>query len=172
MKPTAINKLTEWLKNELMLYKSASQSAIETAEDRDIYDGQVVAVQDILDKALSLAKEEQAEQAQTPKPPCKVDPSFNCDDLMGKPADNRERLAHCPTCTGGIKLTERRPDGDSICVMGHKHKTSAFFHYYPSSNKGNDKGLYKAISELANCRGRRVSTKELRDTLDKFREAK
>lgn len=35
-----------------------------------------------------------------------------------------------------------------------------------------ERGLFEAISELANCRGRRVSTKELRDTLNKFRGGK
>lgn len=41
-----------------------------------------------------------------------------------------------------------------------------------SHNADGEKGLFEAISELANCRGRRVSTKELRDTLNKFRGGK
>jgi hypothetical protein len=43
------------------------------------------------------------------------------------------REAHCPTCRGEIKSTERRPDGDSVCVNGHKHKTKEFFIYSPST---------------------------------------
>ena len=48
---------------------------------------------------------------------------------------SRERLAYCPTCSAEIKSTERRPDGDSVCVNGHKHKTKEFFHYHPSADK-------------------------------------
>ena len=48
---------------------------------------------------------------------------------------SRERLAYCPTCSAEIKSTERRPDGDSVCVNGHKHKTKEFFHYHPSTDK-------------------------------------
>ena len=51
---------------------------------------------------------------------------------LPKPKDGsegRERLAHCPTCKGEIKSTERRPDGNSVCANGHKHKTADFFKY-------------------------------------------
>ena len=48
---------------------------------------------------------------------------------------SRERLAYCPTCSAEIKSTERRPDGDSVCVNGHKHKTKEFFRYHPSTDK-------------------------------------
>lgn len=42
------------------------------------------------------------------------------------------RPSYCPTCQAYIKSTERRIDGDSVCINGHKHKTAEFFRYRPA----------------------------------------
>ena len=60
----------------------------------------------------------------------------------------RLRLASCPTCGDEIKSTERRPDGDSVCVNGHKHKTKEFFIYRPSAPAPVASGLVEAKDNI------------------------
>lgn len=41
----------------------------------------------------------------------------------------------CPTCGGLGNARERRPNGDTICVNGHKHSSVAFQRHAESSAK-------------------------------------
>lgn len=41
----------------------------------------------------------------------------------------------CPTCGGPGQSRERRPNGDTICVNGHKHSSLAFQRHLESSLK-------------------------------------
>jgi hypothetical protein len=56
------------------------------------------------------------------------------EEAAQKPTEHKRELGvWCPTCHAEIKSSERRPDGDSVCVNGHKHKTTEFmFGYTPS----------------------------------------
>lgn len=42
----------------------------------------------------------------------------------------------CPTCQADVKITERRPNGDSWCINGHKHKTKDFYPLITITTKG------------------------------------
>lgn len=41
----------------------------------------------------------------------------------------------CPTCGGDGKARERRPNGDTICVNGHKHSSQAFQRHGESARR-------------------------------------
>jgi hypothetical protein len=41
----------------------------------------------------------------------------------------------CPTCGGVGRARERRPNGDTICVNGHKHSSQAFQRHAESARQ-------------------------------------
>jgi hypothetical protein len=41
----------------------------------------------------------------------------------------------CPTCGGEGRARERRPNGDTICVNGHKHSSQAFQRHAESARR-------------------------------------
>lgn len=52
----------------------------------------------------------------------------------------------CVTCGAAGVLRERRPDGDTTCQNGHKHKSSSFDRHEQSYIHNHEFGLTKAGS--------------------------
>jgi hypothetical protein len=59
----------------------------------------------------------------------------------------------CPTCKGPIFSTERRPNGDSTCLNGHKHKTAEFYAPKPTAHASLEEELRAwCNNDVCSCR--------------------
>jgi len=84
----------------------------------------------------------------------------------------------CPTCHGVIRTTERRPDGDSTCAFGHKHKTADFYKPTPPPQSSLVEKLEEVIKKKSycdhadECQTEIIQVYEIRQVIAKFKENK